>query len=209
MKEHAAQASQAAQAAQAAPGTAVSAALDAAPDASAETTDKSAVTPASDQCHGAGAAAIGVAIALGGAYVAGEFVRGSIGALRPQVMQRYTLDSADEVEERVDERMIEYERKVPFKGFSARHLFPNEPKFKRGDGHDLALASKEDLMLPAGWRWKEDWVVVTGAVANARGTDKDGWMYAFNWGSEYSASAKMSHCVRRRIWQRTRERVAG
>jgi hypothetical protein len=46
--------------------------------------------------------------------------------------------------------------KVPFTDFSASHLFPNEPKFKRGDQTDLALASKEDLMLPAGWRRKED-----------------------------------------------------
>jgi hypothetical protein len=48
--------------------------------------------------------------------------------------------------------------KVPFTDFSARHLFSNEPKFKRGDQTDLALASKEeeDRMLPAGWWWKED-----------------------------------------------------
>jgi len=79
---------------------------------------------------------------------------------------------------------------------------------KTGDGSGLALASKEGLKLPADWRWLDDrWSVLTGSRANERSTDKDGWMYAFNWVGEncYAASGGMKDCVRRRIWIRTRE----
>ena len=58
---------------------------------------------------GIAAAAIGVAPALGAACVAGEVVRSSIGALRPQVMQKYTLDSASHAQNQVEERFIEYQ----------------------------------------------------------------------------------------------------
>jgi len=145
-------------------------------------------------------AAVAVLV-LGGAFVAGGLVAG---AMKSKVSQRFTLDASASAEP-VEERIVEYERKIPFKGFSASHLFPNEPKFKRGDQSDVALTSKEGLMLPVGWTWAHDWSVATGAIANSKGTDKDGWMYAFNWGSEYAASAKLTHCVRRRIWHRTRE----
>jgi hypothetical protein len=67
----------------------------------------------------------------------------------------------------VEERIIEYERKLPFKGFASRHLFPNEPQFKRGDGSGLALLSKEDLLLPAGWTWL-DGVGVRGQMPLAQ-----------------------------------------
>jgi hypothetical protein len=63
-------------------------------------------------------------------------------------------------------------------------------------------------MLPAEWRWLDDgWSLLTGSRANEPGTDKDGWMYAFNWVGEncYAASGGMRDCVRRRIWIRTRE----
>jgi hypothetical protein len=160
--------------------------------------------------NSAGAVAAGAAaLAVGGAILAGGLVAG---ALRPQARQKHTLgaddlarDRAGHVCKNVEETVVEYQRKIPFKGFSARHLFPNEPALKRGN---VALASKEDLVLPDCWRWKDDWCVVTGSAANAPGTDKDGWMYAFNWGSDYAASAKMTDCIRRRIWKRTRERVA-
>jgi hypothetical protein len=85
------------------------------------------------------------AVAAGAAAVA-------VTALTPDVMQKYTLD-AEEGTGPVEERIIEYERKLPFKEFASRHLFPNEPQFKRGDGSGLALLSKEDLLLPAGWTW--------------------------------------------------------
>ena len=140
-------------------------------------------------------------LVLGGALVVGGLVAG---AMKSKVSQRFTLDASASAEP-VEERIVEYERKIPFKGFSASHLFPNEPKFKRDDQSDVALTSKEGLMLPVGWTWAHDWSVATGAIANSKGTDKDGWMYAFNWGSEYAASAKLTHCVRRRIWHRTRE----
>ena len=135
-------------------------------------------------------------------------------------MQRYTLDdnhiALSKNGEPVEERLIEFERKVPFKGFAAAHLFPNEPnlKFKRWDGDSwsgLALSAKEDLMLPTGWTWIEsDWSVLVGSRANANGTDADGWMYAFNWTEEnsYTASGGMTDCVRRRVWVRRRARAA-
>ena len=94
---------------------------------------------------------------------------------------------------------------VPFRGFSAKHLFPNEPPYKRGGGSDVALLSKEGLLLPAGWRWAGEWRADRDA-----GTDADGWMYAFNWGvGAYAPSAQANHFVRRRIWSRTRVCVAG
>ena len=143
-----------------------------------------------------------VVVAGAAAVTAAAVVKG----LKPDVMQRYTL-AADghEGTEPVEERIIEYERKLPFKGYSSGHLFPNEPKFKRDDGSGLALLSKEDLLLPAAWTWLDgDWCLVTGTQANASGTDSDGWMYAFNWGAGYSATGGMKDCVRRRIWSRTR-----
>ena len=102
------------------------------------------------------------------------------------------------------EKIIEFERKLPFNGFKASHLFPNEPNFRHGDNDGLALASKEDLLLPAGWAWVDEWHVLKGSSANQSGTDSDGWMYAFNWGIEYAGSSSMMHCVRQRIWSRIR-----
>jgi hypothetical protein len=152
-------------------------------------------------------------LAVAGAFVvvagaAAVTAAAAVKALRPDVMQRYTL-AADEHEgtEPVEERIIEYERKLPFKGFSSGHLFPNEPNFRRSDRIGLALSSKEDLLLPAAWTWLDgDWSVVTGAKANASGTDRDGWMYAFNWAGDdgYGATGGMKDCVRRRIWSRRR-----
>ena len=170
------------------------------------TEDAVKTTKAQHSAGGATAVAAGAALALGGAIIVGGLV---VKALRPQVMHRYTLDALDSACDMAGhvEEIIEYQRKVPFKGFSASHLFPNEPEFKRGNESNLAQASKEDLMLPVGWRWSDDWCVVTGSAANAPGTDKDGWMYAFNWGTDYAASVKVTHCVRRRIWKRTRERL--
>lgn len=82
------------------------------------------------QAVGEAAVAIAVGVVLAGCAVA-EVLH----SLKPEVMQSYTLDadgtgraSAGPVEERI----IEYERKLPFKGFAAGHLFPNEPMFKRG-----------------------------------------------------------------------------
>lgn len=105
----------------------------------------------------------------------------------------------------VNENMIEYQRKVPFKGFSNNHLFPNEPSFRRAfpDGTSVALESM-DVVLPEGWVWtEEDWCVLTGGQANDTGTDKDGWMYAFNWGT-YVGKEQTGHFVRRRLLSRTR-----
>ena len=150
--------------------------------------------------------ALAVAAGVAVAAVAAGAAAVAVTALKPDVKQRYTLD-AEEGTGPVEERIIEYERKLPFKGFASRHLFPNEPQFKRGDGSGLALLSKEDLLLPAGWTWLDgDWGVVIGARANASGTDRDGWMYAFNWVGDngYGAIGGMKDCVRRRIWTRKR-----
>ena len=128
-------------------------------------------------------------------------------------MESYRVEASGSGD--VEEKMIEYERKVPFRGFSSKHLFPNEPPFKRGDGvwpdtpgcsaSDIALLSKEGLLLPAGWRWAGLWRAQTGP-----GTDAEGWMYAFNWGvGSYAASGQANHFVRRRLWSRTRTCVAG
>jgi hypothetical protein len=149
------------------------------------------------------------AAALGGAALVGGLLAGaaalSAATLMPQVVERYTIDAdTSGGEQNVEEKIIEFERKLPFKGFSASHLFPNEPNFKHRDGNGLALASKEDLLLPTGWIWADEWHVLQGTSANQSGTDTDGWMYAFNWGSEYAASPTMTHCVRQRIWSRTR-----
>lgn len=78
-------------------------------------------------------------LALGGACIAGGLV---VRALKPQVMQRYTLDdSACDSTGPVEERIVEYpsQHKVQFKGFSASHLFPNEPNLKRGNQTNLAF----------------------------------------------------------------------
>ena len=132
-------------------------------------------------------------------------------ALRPSQKQRYTLNAHESAGQDgpVEERVIEYERKIPFKGFKGSHLFPNEPNFRRGDDAclegNVVLASKEDLLLPDGWRWvDDDWSVIKGSRANKSGTDNDGWMYAFNWTAEYAVRGGMNHFVRRRIWVRRR-----
>lgn len=156
--------------------------------------------------------AVAVTLAVGGACVA---VAAAAQAIKPNIMQNYTLDAADPSSSGlgdgggapVEERIAEFERKVPFKGFKPSHLFPNEPNFRRGDGSGLALLSKEDLLLPAGWSWlDDDWSVLTGPSSNAAGTDQDGWMYAFNWAGDdgYAASGGMTDCVRKRIWIRRR-----
>ena len=129
-------------------------------------------------------------------------------AKMPEVVERYTLD-IDESDgylgcAHAEEKIIEFERKIPFKGFKASHLFQNEPNFRYGDGNGLALASKEDLLLPGSWEWADEWHVIKGSSANQSGTDSDGWMYAFNWGIEYAGSSSMTHCVRQRIWSRIR-----
>jgi hypothetical protein len=105
-----------------------------------------------------------------------------------------------------DEKIIEFERRIPFKGFKASHLFLNEPNFRYGDGNGIVIESKEDLRLPDGWKWADEWHVLKGYQANQSGTDPDGWMYAFNWGIAYAGSFSMTHwhCVRRRIWSRHR-----
>ena len=149
-----------------------------------------------------------VAVAGGACAVAAAAM-----TLKPAVMQRYTVDAHahDGAGGPVEERIIEYERKLPFKGFAPGHLFPNEPNFRRGDGSDLALRTKEDLLLPAAWTWLDgDWSVLKGARANASGTDADGWMYAFNWAGDhgYGPSGGLKDCVRRRIWTRRRVPLA-
>ena len=131
---------------------------------------------AESKAESALAVASGVAVAA----VAAGAAAVAVTALKPDVKQRYTLD-AEEGTGPVEERIIEYERKLPFKGFASRHLFPNEPQFKRGDGSGLALLSKEDLLLPAGWTWLDgDWC----ERANASGSERDLWMYAFNWAGD-------------------------
>ena len=149
-----------------------------------------------------------------GACVAAGIVTAAVAgarALRPSQKQRYTLNAHESAGQDgpVEERVIEYERKIPFKGFKGSHLFPNEPNFRRGDDAclegNVALASKEDLLLPDGWRWvDDDWSVLKGSRANKSGTDNDGWMYAFNWTTEYAVRGGMNHFVRRRIWVRRR-----
>ena len=152
------------------------------------------------------------AAALGGAAIVGGLLAGAaalgVAAMMPKVVERYTLDVDKSVVEigcaRAEERIIEFERKLPFQGFKASHLFPNEPNFRYGDGNGIGLASKEDLLLPDGWKWADAWLVLKGSSANQSGTDSDGWMYAFNWGTEYAGSSSMTHCVRQRIWSRIR-----
>jgi hypothetical protein len=122
----------------------------------------------------------------------------------PEVVVRNTLRIPQSVCSHAEEKIIEFERRIPFKGFKASHLFLNEPNFRYGDGNGLALASKEDLLLPDSWKWDDDWHVLKGSSANQSGTDPDGWMYAFNWGIAYAGSFSMTHCVRRRIWSRRR-----
>ena len=154
-----------------------------------------------------------IALAVGGACIAVAAGASAL-AMKPNVMQNYTLDVDKSAvgdggggKGPVEEMIVEFERKVPFRGFSPSHLFPNEPNFRRGDGSSLALSSKADLLLPAGWTWlDDDWSILTGCRANASGTDEDGWMYAFNWAGEsgYAASGGMKDCVRKRIWIRRR-----
>ena len=149
-------------------------------------------------------------VAVGGGVCA---VAAAAMTLKPAVMQRYTVDADahDGAGGPVEERIIECERKLPFKGFAPGHLFPNEPNFRRGDGSDLALRTKEDLLLPAAWTWLDgDWSVLTGARANTSGTDSDGWMYAFNWAGDdrYVSRGGLKECVRRRIWIRRRVPLA-
>ena len=100
----------------------------------------------------------------------------------PEVVERYVLDIPNPPCAHAEEQIIEFERRIPFKGFKASHLFLNEPNFRYGDGNGVALASKEDLLLPDGWKWADEWHVLKGSSVNQSGTDSDGWMYAFNWG---------------------------
>ena len=105
-----------------------------------------------------------VALAAGGALA---LAAAGMTALKPNVMERYTLDAGERGGdgEPVEERIIEYERKIPFRGYAASHLFPNEPLFKRGDGSGLAISSKEDLLLPVGWIWDDDWCLLQGTLS--------------------------------------------
>jgi 5-methylcytosine-specific restriction endonuclease McrA len=107
----------------------------------------------------------------------------------------------------VTERIIEYERRLPFKNFTNKYLFPNEPNFRNGDSSNLALQTKDDFALLAGWKWIDnEWSVLIGVEANSSGTDNNGWMYAFNWAGDngYSSKCNMKDLVRKRIWIRRR-----
>jgi 5-methylcytosine-specific restriction endonuclease McrA len=107
----------------------------------------------------------------------------------------------------ITERIIEYERRLPFKNFTNKHLFPNEPNFRNGDSSNLALQAKDDFALLAGWKWIDnEWSVLMGTEANSSGTDNNGWMYAFNWAGDkgYSSKCNMKDLVRKRIWIRRR-----
>jgi hypothetical protein len=169
--------------------------------------------PAAEENRGPGAkapSAFATLAAAGGVAIAAGVLGGvAAQAMMPNVRERYTLDADKSAcQEPVEERVVEYQRKVPFHGFSNKHLFPNEPRYKRSEG-DVALVSKEDLLPPAGWEWRErEWAVVRGREANAAGTDAEGWMYAFTFGSAYSPSKGVTDCARRRIWRRTRVCVA-
>ena len=107
-----------------------------------------------------------VAIAGSGALALGAIAAAGMLALKPNVMEQYTLDAGEKRGdgEPVEEIIIEYARKVPFKGYAASHLFPSEPLFKRGEGSGLAISSKEDLLLPVGWRWDGDWCLLQGTL---------------------------------------------
>ena len=101
------------------------------------------------------------AAALGGAVLMGGLLAGAVAlgaaAMMPKVVERYTLDVDKSVgEARAEEKIVEFERKLPFQGFKVSHLFPNEPNFRYGDGNGLALKSKQDLLLPDVLKWSSD-----------------------------------------------------
>lgn len=75
--------------------------------------------------------------------------------------------------------MFENERLYPLKGWRGpSSTIPGDPprwSTITGELHD-----KDNIEVDEGWLWENDWTVDT-----TRAGDKDGWEYAFSFGSEF------------------------
>ena len=90
----------------------------------------------------------------------------------------------------------ENQRIYPVLGWSARLLPTDPPPFSDSAGHVLTLEMCE-LMLPLDMDWLTDWTAQRSAD-----TDADGWLYAVDWGWEWSSKQRVLSTVRRRCWLR-------
>ncbi|CAJ0573177.1 unnamed protein product, partial [Mesorhabditis spiculigera] len=97
------------------------------------------------------------------------------------------------------------QRWYPFVGWSSRTLPTDRPMFSNEDG-SKRLTFESFSLRSDGWRWEEPWMV----GQDVRRYDKEGWEYAFNFGSgvDYQPVQKKLSMVRRRLFKRTMRYVA-
>ena len=87
----------------------------------------------------------------------------------------------------------ENQRTFPFLGYGKKMLPTDRPPWSDKDGK-LRL-EKDAFVVPEGWTWSTEWLVVGGG--------KDGWEYATDFYLRYTPKEATMDCVRRRCWQRT------
>ena len=94
-------------------------------------------------------------------------------------------------------KVYENQRFFPITGWS-KHLLPTDrAAWSTEDGSKQAR--KEDVVLPFGWKWVDDWKIEV-----TQSTDKEGFSYAIDFPrTTWSSSAGLTNFVRRRCWTRT------
>jgi len=110
-----------------------------------------------------------------------------------------------------EEEIWENERRIlPFTPFSRYALLPTDYRgvwshFIDGSNSNIPTLegnTPEQYPLPSNgeWEWAAEWAI----DKQRNGVDKDGWMYAFNWNTQWCSSVNASLFVRSRRWFRIR-----
>jgi len=97
-------------------------------------------------------------------------------------------------------------RHTPVTDFSAAHLWPTD---FHGEWSDERMERRlkdgvDSVQLPARWEWVEEGWSWSNPSAVERETDHEGWEYAINWDTPFSAKVFALALVRRRRWVRHR-----
>ncbi|XP_058805378.1 tectonin beta-propeller repeat-containing protein isoform X2 [Phymastichus coffea] len=102
---------------------------------------------------------------------------------------------------RIKEETYENERWLPLEGFSGRLLPTDRYHFSNQDG--TVNRSRDKVKLPSmAWQWEGDWYIET--LLDGQPLDHDGWTYAVDFPTTYTATKQWKSCVRRRKWVRYR-----
>ncbi|KAK0393852.1 hypothetical protein QR680_000432 [Steinernema hermaphroditum] len=94
---------------------------------------------------------------------------------------------------------FENQRWYPGLGWSTHTLPTDRWAYSNRDGTEPLPFESFD-MPSEGWRWEVPWMVDTPP----KGSDKQGWEYAFNFGMVFKPTCSATSLVRRRRWTRSR-----